>query len=250
MEDHRLRSTENKYRLPYHWMRDPLSRDSILYSGYLRVVLDLLPAEPARVLDAGCGDGVLSWNMSKMGHDVTGVDFLEISVTYARQLVPGVHFFQADLREGLPRFEDEEKRFDYAVLVEVYEHISPEDCPKVLGTLKQVLSEEGRLIISVPSTQLPLSKLHHRHFNLDQLQRELKEAGFGVREIVFQHSLGPFCRLLFHDWLDRILNNRVLQPVILKRLRRFLYLRFFNRTGSAEKAGRYIVVAQRGVYDS
>ena len=57
MDQTKLELSRNKYKLPIHWIQDPLSREGLVYFGYVQIVLDQLPALPANVLDAGCGDG-------------------------------------------------------------------------------------------------------------------------------------------------------------------------------------------------
>ena len=138
LDEHKLKLHKNKYKLPYHWLRDPLHRDSLPYFGYVQVVLDELPLPPATILDAGCGDGRIAAEMIRQGYTVTGIDYLETSVLYAQALVPDGIFFVADLREDLTVGNLlREEEFDAVVLVEVYEHIPPEDCPRVLENLGQ-----------------------------------------------------------------------------------------------------------------
>lgn len=54
---------------PDHGLRDPETR-----AAWRRLLLDLLPAAPARVADLGCGTGTLSAVLGVEGYAVDGVD--------------------------------------------------------------------------------------------------------------------------------------------------------------------------------
>jgi 2-polyprenyl-3-methyl-5-hydroxy-6-metoxy-1,4-benzoquinol methylase len=226
-------------------MRDELHRDSVLYFGYIFLMINELPALPASVLDAGCGDGRVAAEMVKRGYAVTGLDFLETSVQYAKSMVPEATFFTGDLRKDLTKYYDlHAAQFDAVTMVEVYEHIPPDDCPAVLANLHTVLRPGGRIIISVPSNLLPPSDLHYRHFSQDEFKREIAAAGFRIKKIIFQHSMGRLINWLLSDAVERILNNQWLQPVVIKRLIRSLYMNYANVVSAGDRCGRYIAVAE------
>jgi SAM-dependent methyltransferase len=55
---------------PDHGLGDPRTRDA-----WRELLVDLLPAPPARVADLGCGTGTLTVLLAEMGYRVDGVDF-------------------------------------------------------------------------------------------------------------------------------------------------------------------------------
>ena len=240
------RLARNKYKLPYHWIRDPLHRDSVIYFGYGQVVLDELPSPPASVLDAGCGDGRISFEIVNGDYTVTGVDCLELPILYARTMVPQGRFLVADLRQDLvANYGLHHGQFDAVVMVEVYEHIPPEDCPGVLANLRKVLRAGGILIVSVPSRLLLPSKLHYRHFDRGEFEQELEAAGFRIRKMIYQHRFDYFTSWLFNDKVERFLENQWLRPILLKRLRRRLYMKYANISHDELCCGRFIAVVER-----
>jgi 2-polyprenyl-3-methyl-5-hydroxy-6-metoxy-1,4-benzoquinol methylase len=237
---------EHKYRLPYHWTRDPLNMRSVIYFGYMEMALNLLPPSPAKVLDAGCGDGRMSAEMIQRGYEVTGCDALDIAVNYAKRFVPTGCFFTADLTKDLrAQSPIDLPTFDAATLIEVYEHIPAKMALDVLRNLHSHVSDEGILILSVPSMHLPVDKEHERHFDRGLLEKELAATGWHIDTVSQQQAVGALAKCLLNRTLDKCLNNQWLQPTILKRLRRKLFQWFCNSVKDAKPCGRLIIKAHK-----
>lgn len=100
-----------------------------------------------RVLDAGCGDGVLSLMLAKKGVVVIGTDISEPNIEAARKFAVeediNVDFRVADI-ENLP-FDDNE--FDMVVSSHVLEHIPNFD--KGLNEIMRVTKK--RAVIAIPT---------------------------------------------------------------------------------------------------
>ena len=64
---------------PDHGLGDPAVR-----AAWRELLVPLLPAAPARVLDFGCGTGSLAVLLAEAGHDVVGIDFAPAMVARAR----------------------------------------------------------------------------------------------------------------------------------------------------------------------
>jgi SAM-dependent methyltransferase len=105
------------------------------------------------ILDLGCGPGLYCQRLAKAGMKVTGVDFSEASVSYAKK--------QA-LAEKLPidyRLQNylefaEEDCFDAALLVfGDYCVLSPLDRIQLLKIVSRSLTEGGRFILDVTTRQ-------------------------------------------------------------------------------------------------
>ncbi|NUC74003.1 class I SAM-dependent methyltransferase [Haloterrigena sp. SYSU A558-1] len=80
---------------PHHGIHTGEQRDR-----WLEVLRETIGDDPRRVLDAGCGTGVLSLLLAELGHDVTGVDFapsmLERAREKARAAGQSVEFHRGD----------------------------------------------------------------------------------------------------------------------------------------------------------
>jgi len=98
---------------------------------------DVLPAPPARVLDAGCGDGALSAWLAGLGYQVTAIDADPAAVAAARSAgVPAV-------RANLARYGDEP--FDVVVMLLTLHHMHP--LAAVLDRVARLLRPGGLLVL-------------------------------------------------------------------------------------------------------
>ena len=114
-------------------------------SGQLEIVYDLVSVDASdRVLDVGCGPGVLSAQLTTQAGHVTGVDFSAAMIAEAQRLHPGIDFQVANAEE-LP-FED--GSFDVAVVNYCAHHLARPD--KAFGEIRRVLRPDGRLAVVHP----------------------------------------------------------------------------------------------------
>jgi SAM-dependent methyltransferase len=160
----------------------------------------------SRVLDLGCGRGVILGELADRGFEVHGV---EISQEAARGADP-----RAEIRiasrladAGYPA-----AYFDEIVIWHVLEHLL--DPREALGEAHRILKPEGRLVVAVPNFSswqarwsgsawfhLDLPR-HLWHFPLDALRRLLRGAGFEIRsEHHFSLRQNPF------GWVQSALNR-------------------------------------------
>ncbi len=109
----------------------------------IRKFLDSLPKE-TKILDAGCGEGVLVEEYSDKGYSIQGID-----LNYASE-----HVQQGDILNML--FDN--ASFDVVLLLDVFEHLSFTNQPKVLKEIQRVLKSDGYLVASIPN----LSHLNSR----------------------------------------------------------------------------------------
>lgn len=133
-----IASGEYAARGDYHRAPDPAWDYYPTYLAKLAAVRAYLDALPAgtRVLDAGCGEGVLVEEYAARLR-IAGLD-----ANYASDRVT-----QGSLTQ-LP-FDNES--FDRALCLDVLEHLSFEDQPRALAELCRVLTPGGELLVSVPN---------------------------------------------------------------------------------------------------
>ncbi|MCI0749610.1 MAG: class I SAM-dependent methyltransferase [Nevskiales bacterium] len=167
--------------------------------GYLvPVVLKILDRlQPTRVLDIGCGNGVLCSAMARAGYRVTGIENDDAGVELARTSFPHIRFYHFGVQDDPARLLAAERElFDVVVATEVIEHLyAPHELPQYA---RAVLSDAGILILTTPYhgylKNLALSVLnkwdsHHgplwhgghiKFWSRKTLSRLLRDAGFEV----------------------------------------------------------------------
>ena len=217
-----------RYRVPEHFVWDPYDLKAIDYAGYTEVVFGLLPRPPRVVFDVGCGDGGVAEKMIERGYS-------DRAVAFARLMVPHAEFFVEDVR-ALSGHAEWRQRFNVAVCIEVIEHVPPERHLDALREIGSCLSEGGSLLMTVPSTHMPVNPWHYKHFSRDEGGELLKDAGLEVRTVVNQHVLTP----LSSPILWRLLHNRFYDLRVVRTVLKRILLARYNTTRNPRKAGRFI----------
>ncbi len=133
----------------------PLHRLNALRTNYLRHVLarmfdrnpkDELPLAGLSILDVGCGGGILSESVAKLGASVLGIDVVEKNIEVAR-----IHAAQANLPV---RYETTSAtalavrgdRFDVVLNMEVVEHVP--QVPAFMADCARLVRPGGAMSVS------------------------------------------------------------------------------------------------------
>lgn len=111
--------------LPHHVMDHYLDKRAEFIRRYV--------APGSKVLDVGCGTGVIAKRLAAMGYDVTGMDPFDGMLAYLRQRAPEITAVQGR-GEAMP-FAD--NTFDLAYCVAVMHHVA--DPVDVHDTLKEMV---------------------------------------------------------------------------------------------------------------
>ena len=120
------------------------------FNRAIKSVTESVPKTVKRILDVGCGIGHSTWLFKEAFPQarILGVDISDKSIEIAKKLFsdPKISFEVDDLNT-LSRIE----QFDLIVMIDVYEHIPRQQWPSLHQTLKNLISEDGWLVITTPT---------------------------------------------------------------------------------------------------
>ena len=97
------------------------------------------------VLDLGCGGGLICEPLSRLGANVTGVDFIleniNVAKKHSKESNLNIKYFTKDLNKIKLN-----KKYDLILILEVLEHL--ENWEEIISKIKKNLKPKGRIIIS------------------------------------------------------------------------------------------------------
>ncbi|MBK5110620.1 MAG: methyltransferase domain-containing protein [Thermoleophilia bacterium] len=121
--------------LPPHVVEHYLEKRTLFIRGML---------DSGRILDVGCGTGVVAGRLAAAGYDVTGTDPSPGMLSHLAEHAPGVHPVEGSATE-LP-FENDS--FDLTYCVAVMHHIAePAAVHRSLGEMVRVVRPGGQILI-------------------------------------------------------------------------------------------------------
>jgi len=213
----------NKYKTrgAYHWeqiSKHYLKRNAFVLGRYKNVInllkRELGSLDNKKILDVGCGDGVLSFLLAKEDAKVSGIDYSDIAIEFAKEKTKQL---KIDFRQGsayeLP-FED--NCFDAVVSSDVIEHL--EDVPQYLSEINRVCKDGAKIIISTPVkyTEYPLDKEHVVEWFEDEfktvIEKEFKSSNYfyshplSIQEIYEAKFLGKVWGRVFINLYSMLSN--------------------------------------------
>jgi SAM-dependent methyltransferase len=215
---------------------EPLTESIVRFVGtiHVRSLSKTLPPS-ARILDVGCGRGVLLSSLADYGHEMHGMD---VSETAVQGVDPRVQVRVADC---LTKCDYPSDHFDQVILWHVLEHLTSPRA--ILDEISRILKPGGQVIIAVPNFSSVQSRWagpawfhldlprHLYHFPVAGLRRLLRRTGFDVaREQHFSLRQNPFGWVqsafnrhgrLTRNALYNLLHNRASGDVVASRLTRW-----------------------------
>lgn len=143
----------------------------------------------ARVLEVGCGTGIVTTHLRNAGWNVSGVEI----GSPKNPLTTGGHVRTGINAVDLPL--EERKEFDALALFDVIEHI--EDAPTFLGELFTAFPNARQLIITVPARQELWTSFddhfgHFRRYDRPMVREQFRQAGLVTDHVAyFFHGIYP-----------------------------------------------------------
>lgn len=117
------------------------------YRSQRTEIADLVPSEPQRVLEVGCGSGNLGALLKSRGHHAAGIELIPEMAAEAATKLDDVHCGDLETSE-LPW---KPGSFDVLICGDVLEHLV--DPWQTLRKLGELIREDGLIITSIPNIQ-------------------------------------------------------------------------------------------------
>ena len=149
--------------------------------------LSFLP-ENSRILDIGCGPGIIAEYMHKKGYQVEGIDISRKMIELAKKRAPKCKFRLLDMRD----LDYSHNSFDGIVALYSIIHVPKSIIFEVFTKFSKILKKGGYLLIAVQEGDgevllrdplAPEEKVFLSLFEEEKLLRVLREFGFSVIHI-------------------------------------------------------------------
>lgn len=178
-----------------------LKKDNPMAYHRNKYVSNNIPNKEINILDIGFGQGYLEnmLNKRKKRLCLFGIDISDKSVNSISK-----KYFNWNFNIGeISNLNFKDNYFDYVVVLEVLEHISPSKLFLSLGEIKRVLKKGGIIIVSVPlneglETMLENGKnpnAHTRIYDPCLIKAELKIGGFELLKTKFLFAFHSYYKL-------------------------------------------------------
>jgi len=163
----------------YHWQQ--IANNIFTFNAYVSAryqqVLKVIPKDKSlKILDIGCGDGVLSWKLfNQTKSKITGVDTDEHSLKFARKEIQKRNARANFIKANAHKLPFKNNSFDVIIATEIIEHLEK---PQImLREIKRVLKPKGQVIITTPIklSETPQDKMHVKEYTSLELKNLLNK---------------------------------------------------------------------------
>ena len=225
MNENKFEIQEKQYENPRHhfleWNDGDFKLYKILswgldYYAYANEIIELIIGfQSKKIADVGCGDGKLLYELSKRlkSSQLDGYDLAKKAILFAKAYaedIENLNFYFED-------FKNSKEEYNIIVCMEVLEHIPDNSINEFISNLNEKLNENGKLVISVPSNNIPLHIKHYRHYSEELLRKQLSQY-FKIDKILFITKKGFLYKIINLFLINPlfILNNKFLRKILLK----------------------------------
>ncbi len=223
---------ESQYHFPYHHLAHEENGAIYIFRhlfwgiehlSYINFVIEetlKIPFE--NLLDVGCGEGRIISDLVKRkpNADYHGIDVSDRAIKFAQAFNTKGEFYTHDITK-----ENLNKEFDVIVSCEVIEHIEPAKVPDYIKNIAVSLKSGGHLIITTPTTNVPVNTKHYQHFTLEMFETLLKDS-FTISDVVYLNRQSLFSRILSRTIGNRfyLSNSNVLNKLVFNLYKKFFFM--------------------------
>jgi len=144
------------------------------------------------ILDIGCGNGALTFDLAKKAKRVVGIDINEKNIEVAKNKYgsANIEYKVGDVTKDL-----DNKKFDAVVLSNVLEHIKDREdflnkiknlAPKILIRVPMINRDWITLYKKELGLEWRLDKTHYIEYTLDIFKEEIEKVGLGLENYSIQ----------------------------------------------------------------
>ena len=178
------------------------------FVGMRRIVAALLdgvvPNQRLRVLDAGCGTGLMLAWLRRYGEDaaIYGLDYDSSAVRYSAERGE-----KCIVQGSIAALPFPSHSFELVASFDVLDSFSVQEASRPFGELARVLKKGGALLVRVPAFQFLYSQhdraVYTKHrYTAGELRARLEEQGLKVERLTYANTL-LFPVVVIWRWLTR-----------------------------------------------
>lgn len=178
----------NKLNTPTFWDKmNRLHRKKLTHSDFyndkIRWVTKHLVNVNGNMLDIGFGNAHLERTLYKYNKNlvISGIDISPWSVSKAQNKLRKANFILGDFNNY--KFDE---LFNFVVALDVLEHLDDLELDRALRKIRNLLSTDGFVIISVPVNENDIDFTQNRHiqrFSVESISKTLHKNGFRINSI-------------------------------------------------------------------
>lgn len=200
-----LERQERKYEFPYHYIPkydieyNNFSLFRVLgwgasYLSYIRLIVKLIKNYNFNsLIDIGCGDGRLLFELRKQFPEkkLTGIDISEKALMFAKAFNDNkTELICKDFtdKKSLTYASGNPIKYDIITLIDVLEHIHPNEVMNFVGKMSEHLTKNGHVIATIPSNNWKVNPKHYQHFSREKAKIPFKTF-FTVKKILYLNDI-------------------------------------------------------------
>ena len=158
--------------------------DDIYFLSELNYFLELLPKK-SKIIDLGCGTGIITKHVENKGFEVTGIDFSENMLLCAKEKCKKSKFIEADIED----YNYGKESFDGILASFILIHIKKENTEKLLSKIHGSLKNSGLLFLAVmkgskdyygPEPLNPKLNMYFSYRKKEEILNQLEKTGFQI----------------------------------------------------------------------
>jgi 2-polyprenyl-3-methyl-5-hydroxy-6-metoxy-1,4-benzoquinol methylase len=157
-----------------------------------------------RILEIGCGEGILSIAVSRLGNMVVGTDVSDTCIHLAKKNKQRFGAKCVDFyRMNAVHMDISNHQFDWIISTDVIEHLHPDDAYDHLVEAARVLRKHGKYFLITPNSNYGIhaGETHLKEYSFEELRILFGKAGFSIKTPMF-HFLSPLNFLVDVDTKD------------------------------------------------